>query len=95
MRLREWMTKNNWTAVDMGRLTGISAAYISAIRTGKCRPSEPVVRSIMQFTNGEVSCEEIQAEYRGAPPKARKNPFPFQISQKSEKCGDENDMHML
>lgn len=100
MKLQDWLKRNGWTMRDLGRVLKVSSGYLSEIGLGKRLPSEDLARSIVHFTHGEVTYEEVYNEELASEKKQvhRRGPSfgsDFLISHKVEKIGDENDMSMI
>ena len=101
MKLLDWKKKSGWRWTEMGARLCVSGGYLSQIAKGHAVPSEQVAMAIVAFTRGDVTYEELCPAGRLACHKKRVrgpsfNPSSnFLISHKIEKCGDENNMHML
>jgi hypothetical protein len=60
MNLREWMKTNRWTGAAFASAMSVSLQHIYNIRDGGTMPSDRLARSIVDFTNGEVTYESLR-----------------------------------
>ena len=63
MRLRVWLVQNRVKQRELADALRISKAMASKYVNGISWPSARIFRGIIDFTNGEVTCEDIIDEY--------------------------------
>ena len=87
MELKKWMKENRWSNLRMAEELGIVHGTLSNIRLKKNKPSLLLAKSIVRFTNGEVTLEdmgfEINSNHLGCPayPNCDENPIGCRILQ--------------
>lgn len=70
MRLSDYLSKEGQGArARLARACGLNWASIHHIATGKYQPSLETALAIERATNGEVSTEDLLADYRRIHPK--------------------------
>lgn len=59
MRLSNYLRLSNMSSADFAKKIGITKSYISFIASGKKFPSINVAKKICEFTNNEVTLEDL------------------------------------
>lgn len=85
MDLRDWMKENRWSMSAIEKKTGITKQTIRSLMDKKPNVSLRSAMSIVKFTKGEVSFQDLAGENdknekRDNKRKKDENPFPADIA---------------
>jgi transcriptional regulator with XRE-family HTH domain len=59
MRLADYLYSKNINKAQFARLIGISPMHLSNICNRRRNPSVPLIKRIQEYTNGEVSMDDL------------------------------------